>query len=353
MHPESEEIRAYLARAYFYRVRDALRQKQYREALRFIEGAELWGGQPGEAATFRAMIYMDQEEYDLAKRWAEVGLAYGDEVDPAYLHFVIGKIHYEREELGKAATALEASLGFEENAEVRDYLNRAVKEDRVAGDFDRQRLSHFIVKYEGDSMEDTGRMVLNSLERSYAALTSQLSFSPQNPVVVILYSRRSYREMGGPHWSAGYFDGKIRVPVRGLERLDQHLNATLHHELAHAFVYGIAGDNCPRWLQEGMAEFAEGTRTVNFGRDLARALEASNGMSSCIATARCDIRLFYNSSASMVEFLHQQRGMPGLKEILLELGNGHGIDEALRTVIGRDQLGLVREWEHFIRRRYS
>ena len=352
-YPGSEEIRAYLARAYFYRVSGAFRSKQYPQALRFIEKAESWGGKPGEAATFRAMIYLVQANHDLAKKWAEVGLAYGNDVDPAFLHFVVGKVHYEREELSKAVSSFEASLSFEESAEVRSYLERAKREDRVADGFDRQRLSHFIVRYEGDSMEDTGRMVLDSLERSYAALTSQMNFSPQNPVVVILYSRRSYREMGGPHWSAGYFDGKIRVPVQGLERLDQHLNATLHHELAHAFVHGIAGDNCPRWLQEGMAEYAEGTRTEAFGHELARAVEASNGMPHCIATARCDVRLFYNASASLVEFIHQQRGMPGLRSILLELGKGQRIDDALRTVTGKDQLGLVQEWEHFIKRRYS
>ena len=81
----------------------------------------------------------------------------------------------------------------------------------VADRFDRQRLSHFIVKYEGEAMEDTGRMVLGSLERSYAYLKSTLSFEPAEPIVVLLYARQDYAALGGPHWSAGFFDGKVRA----------------------------------------------------------------------------------------------------------------------------------------------
>ena len=72
-------------------------------------------------------------------------------------------------------------------------------------------------------MEDTGRLVLGSLERSYGFLKSRLDFEPKELVVVILYSRRDYSELGGPKWLAGLFDGKVRVPVRGLVNLDNHV----------------------------------------------------------------------------------------------------------------------------------
>ena len=105
------------------------------------------------------------------------------------------------------------ALAMRDDPEIRQSLERATLEARTARGFDQKRLSHFIVSYEGETMESTGRMVLDALERSRASLISQLGYEPQEPVVVILYSQRSYREMGGPHWSAGYFDGKIRMPV--------------------------------------------------------------------------------------------------------------------------------------------
>jgi hypothetical protein len=227
-----------------------------------------------------------------------------------------------------------------------------MREMRVADGYDRQRLSHFIVKYEGESMEETGRMVLRSLERSHSYLKSTLGFEPAEPVVVILYSRREYAELGGPHWSAGYFDGKVRVPVRGLVSLDKHVEATLRHELTHAFIYARAGDNCPRWLHEGVAEYCEGVRSERFGNVLAKKIEAQGDFSYCVIGQKCDVRYFYPASTSVVEYILKVRGMGGIRDLLEHLGAGKDIDQALREVTGRDELGLMNEWQQFMRRRY-
>ena len=154
-------------------------------------------------------------------------------------------------------------------------------------------------------------MVIDTMDRSYASLVSLFGFEPSERVVVILYSRRDYRDMGGPHWSAGLFDGKIRVLVRGLERLDEHIKTTLHHELAHAFIHARAGKSAPRWLHEGLAEYVEGTRTEENGKLLARVINSGQSFNQCLPTARCDVRLFYPAAASMVDYMIQKRGMGG------------------------------------------
>lgn len=351
-HPGVEWLREYVIAAYLLAAGKEIRARRYREALRYLDDCEDWGPPPGDIASFRAVIYAAEEEWEPAMRWAETAIAYGSEANPAEMYHIIGKSHYYREEMKRAIEAFETALDIRDDPTIRASLQRALQEARAAAGYDSQRLAHFIVRYEGASMEDTGRMVIDTMDRSYASLVSQLGFEPSERVVVILYSRRDYREMGGPHWSAGLFDGKIRVPVRGLERLDEHIKTTLHHELAHAFIHAKAGKAAPRWLHEGLAEYVEGTRTEQHGELLARVINSGQSFEHCLPTARCDVRLFYPAAASMVDYMIQRRGMGAIRDVLTALGEGHDIDASLNRVLGSDVSGLIRDWEHFIRRRY-
>jgi hypothetical protein len=47
------------------------------------------------------------------------------------------------------------------------------------------------------------------------------------------------------------------------------------------------------------------------------------------------------------------RGVGGIRDVLSALGQGNDIDASLRRVLGKDQGALIREWEHFVSRRYS
>ncbi|MGH9334550.1 MAG: basic secretory protein-like protein, partial [Vicinamibacteria bacterium] len=299
--PQETEIREYIAAAYLLLAGKEIRARRYNEALRVVDEAEKWSSDGGQIATFRAVIYGALESWELAEKWARTALAYGARGNEADLHHLLGKVHYYREEMGKAIEEFRKALSLKEDPEIRASLERAELEARTAAGFDQKRLSHFIVRYEGETTESTGRMVLDALERSHATLVSQLGFEPSEPVVVLLYSRRSYREMGGPHWSAGLFDGKIRVPVGGLSQVDDQIRGTLHHELVHAFIHSRAGESAPRWLHEGVAEYMEGARAAESGPLLARVLDDGASFEHCLPTAQCDVRIFYPAATSLVD----------------------------------------------------
>ena len=55
----------------------------------------------------------------------------------------------------------------------------------------------------------------------------------------------------------------------------------------------------------------------------------------------------------MVDYMIQKRGMGGIRDVLTALGEGDDIDASLNRVTGYDTNRLIRDWEHFIRRRYS
>jgi hypothetical protein len=351
--PDEPALREYVAAAHLLLAGKEIRARRFDDALRTVSRAEAWGASSGQVATFRAVIYGQLESWDAAEKWARTALAYGARDNAAEMHHLVGKAHYFREELADAIEEFRLALELKEDASIRASLERAELEARTSSGFDRRRLSHFIVTYEGRTMENTGRMVLDTMERSYSTLVSQFGFEPGEPVVVILYSGRSYQEMGGPHWSAGMFDGKIRVPVAGLERLDQHIQTTLHHELVHAFVHSRGGGSVPRWLHEGIAEHMEGVRSAQHGKRLASILNQGKSLDHCLSSANCDVEIFYPASASVVDFMVQSRGMGGIRDVLVSLGQGNEVDTSLREVFGRDETELFREWQHYVKRRFS
>jgi hypothetical protein len=65
------------------------------------------------------------------------------------------------------------------------------------------------------------------------------------------------------------------------------------------------------------------------------------------------VRVFYPAAASLVDYVIQMRGMGGIRDLLGALGEGNDIDGALRRVLGKDEAGLIRDWEHFVSRRYG
>ena len=352
-YPDVEWLREYVLAAHFLLAGQKIRARRFREALTYVNGLEDWGAEAGDIATLRAVIYSEQQEWEVAKSWAETAIAYGKTSQSAEMYHIVGKAHYYRQEISRAVEFFEKALDLGDNPKIRASLNKALSEARAGGGNKTQRLAHFIVSYDGGAMESTGRMVIDTMDRSYASLKSQLGFEPPERVVVILYTRRDYNEMGGPDWSAGLFDGKIRVPVRGLQRLDERIKTTLHHELAHAFIHARAGKNAPRWIHEGIAEYVEGVRTQDNGELLGRVLREGQSFESCLPTARCDPRMFYPAASSMVDYVIQQRGMGGIRDILTALGEGEDVDSVLRRIVGHDVRGLIRDWEHFIKRRYG
>ncbi|MGH9462734.1 MAG: peptidase MA family metallohydrolase [Vicinamibacteria bacterium] len=347
--PDEPGIGEYVFKAYLLLAIRQFGERRFRDTLASVAQADKWGASRRDVARISARTYLELQDMERAFQWAQAALAFGADAD---MYSVLGNVYYLREELVKAIEAWEQSLALKEDGTVRAALERARREADVEGEYDKERLAHFIVKYEGETMEQTGRLVLGSLEKSHGFLKSRLDFEPKEPIVVILYARRDYNELGGPDWSAGLFDGKVRVPARGLVSLDQNIESTLRHELTHAFLYAQAGQGAPRWLQEGMAEYCEGTDASQFGEMLAERIEQDENFAYCLVGSRCDVRLFYPAATSVVDYLIQNRGMGGIKDLLTLLGQGHDIDSALDNVMGRDELGLMNDWQHFMRRRY-
>src|SRR5262249_23079862 len=136
---------------------------------------------------------------------------------------------------------LRSSLAVHETAEARALLARIQKGLADENGMTEQRISHFNVRYDGESHEDVGREGLRALERHYATLVVSLDHQPQVTIPVILFSQQAYFDASGaPAWSGGAYDsidGRIRIPIGGLTAsLTPDMDGVLIHEVTHAFI---------------------------------------------------------------------------------------------------------------------
>ena len=156
-----------------------------------------------------------------------------------------------------------------------------------------------------------------------------------------LFPTRAFREVTqSPDWVGGLYDGKIRVPLGGLESLTRRAKQVLSHELTHAVIHSKSRGNCPRWLHEGLAQRAENKRlTPERRREIAEQLAGRD------ASDWDEERFSYPMALSLTRYLESRWGFDTLVSLLDLLGEGEELDSALRRFYGEDYAAICRRWK--------
>jgi len=219
---------------------------------------------------------------------------------------------------------------------------------------------HFYVKYRRGSEEIAG-LVLEAAEYFYPALALEFGYSCQHKIPVILYSSRS--ELSGAYgWGSGesamgvYWAGTIGVldprlwlaasPPKGDVRKEFLASGPLAHEITHLMVDYVSAGRCPRWLNEGIAQYYEyvlaGTEPVT--------LDSGTGSVYTLRELETDFEglpdweLAYWQSLDIVRYLAGRFGRDSLVRLLGEMGRGASLSEALESVCGITPEELELQW---------
>jgi hypothetical protein len=79
-----------------------------------------------------------------------------------------------------------------------------------------------------------------------------------NVQVHLMPEEEYYALTSAPEWTnAIFYEGEILIPVRKTTS-HESINRTIRHEFTHAVVDAMSDGKCPGWLDEGLAQWAEG-----------------------------------------------------------------------------------------------
>lgn len=96
---------------------------------------------------------------------------------------------------------------------------------------------------------------------THELFTKMLGELPAVETTVQLMDESAFFEVtGAPSWTnAIFYRGRIMMPLPETGAIDQeNLERSLRHEYTHAIISSLSGGKCPGWLDEGLAQWAEG-----------------------------------------------------------------------------------------------
>src|SRR5581483_10108960 len=264
---------------------------------------------------------------------------------------VLGYAQFATDHSKDAIESWKKSISLRPDASLQQMIARAQRETSTEGNFSERESGHFSLHYEGtQSSESLREQIFSTLESAYQDLSREFGSEPRQSIEVILYTGQDYFDVTrAPSWTGALNDGKIRIPLRGVNYVSSDFARVLKHELTHSFVNQATQGRCPTWLNEGIAQMLEPKALGSLGTPLARLfkndqavpLNVLEGGFMGLSTAQA--QLAYAESLATTEYIRDRYGMSDIMRILQRLGQGESTESALRSTIHCDYRELQEE----------
>lgn len=149
----------------------------------------------------------------------------------------------------------------ESGASGRDFdamLTRLERELDAEWDFVEFSTPHFRLSFAQGEDRAAAEVVSQVLEDAYFHVGRKFDLFPETPTEVVLYASEDFHSVTQtPDWTGGVYDGRIKLPVRGIADGGKLLERTLRHEYGHVLITQLGNGQIPVWLNEGAAIWAE------------------------------------------------------------------------------------------------
>ncbi len=274
---------------------------------------------------------------------------------------MLGFVQFASDHTPDAIRSWKKSLTLRPDATVSQYLARAERESTAESDFSQRESSHFNLHFEGrDTSETFRRDLLATLDAEYDDLVRDLGYSPHNNIAVTLYTQQAFFDVTrAPSWTGALNDGKLRIPISGVQRITAELARVLKHELTHSFISQMSSNRCPTWLNEGIAQIEEGRSAASYGHQLAKLFAAGNEIpfnmleGSFMGFSTPEAVVAYTESLAATEYIRDAYGMSEITRILERIAQGSSTEAALRATVHSDYRQLQDEMTRKLKERYG
>jgi tetratricopeptide (TPR) repeat protein len=263
---------------------------------------------------------------------------------------LIGDIEYASQRLERARLAWEKAQQLSPSAGVAKRLSRLKSEAAVEQKLARAGNAYFDLRYQDEMSPKQADELLEALMDARKMVGREFRFWPDRRMVVLIYSKAGFAKVRrGPEWAVGVYDGKIRVqyPMPGFR-------STLVHEYTHAIIHHLAGNHCPRWLNEGLAEFEESKLERPSLESLRVAFRADELISiHALDSALRDkdwhrAHLAYEQSYTLASYLADTYPFYRIKLVLEQLGAGASIEQAINSELHTSLSQIEEAWQAWL-----
>ncbi len=274
---------------------------------------------------------------------------------------MLGYAQFASDHTKDAIASWKRSLELRPDAKVEGFLAKAQREQNVESDFVQGESSHFVLHYEGKQTSESFRgQILAALESDYDDLARDLGNPPRDNILVTLYTEQAFFDVThAPTWSGAMNDGKLRIPVSGLNSMTPELAHVLKHELAHSFITQLSAGRCPPWLHEGIAQLLEPKSLGGDGHQLSLLFKGQRNIplnmleGSFQNFSGAQAYLAYAESLAAVSYINDSYGMSDIQRILQRISQGNSTEAALRATIHSDYGQLESDVARYLADKYG
>jgi tetratricopeptide (TPR) repeat protein len=346
------------ALANYYAADFARNNGKLEAAVTYFERARGFDENDALAAN-HASVLLQLRRYSDALAAAQAAVRLGPNNGSA--HAILAFAQYSVGRMKEALATIKKAYEIQPDGQIKELLDKIERESNAEGDFREQTSNHFNLRYEGGAAPALlRRQLLDTLEFHYDELVRELDYAPREPIAVILYTNQQYFNVTrAPAWTGALNDGKLRIPISGLQEVSSDLSRILKHELAHSFINSVSRGRAPTWLNEGVAQLLEPQTTGGNGPRLAalyaanRAIPLNELEAPFIRFSAEEAQVAYAQSLVSAEYIREQYGMSSLNFILKRIGEGQSTEASLRTNIHSGYAQLQRELAEWLKRTYG
>ena len=274
------------------------------------------------------------------------GIVYPD------VYYLLGEIYYEGNRLQKAIENWEIAQSQSPRDAIRSKITKAKKELKVDEKLSNKISCNFVLKYDQDDAYSS-ELVLHSLVNSYNTLAYDFGWYENSEFTVILYSNEDFTDiLNVPSWAAAIYDGKIRIPFQYASLNVDELDAIIRHELTHALIHRMAGNNVPAWLHEGIAQYKDGVDDTASKEVLKQAVTGNslipfNNLKGGFVNFKensTKVKIAYAESLGFIEYLIDNYGFYTIIDLLKNYNNYSSLDELFTSVYRLSLNQLENGW---------
>jgi tetratricopeptide (TPR) repeat protein len=329
------------------------------QARRYFENALHFQPENSTVLIYYAALLVRTGNPSQALSYAQRAVSASPNSPDAYT--VLGYAQQASDHTRDAVASWKHSLELRPDPAVQQYLAKAQREQNVETDFAQRESGHFVLHYEGKQTSESFReQILAALESDYDDLARDLGTPPRDNILVTLYTEQAFFDVTrAPSWSGALNDGKLRIPINGLNSMTPELARVLKHELAHTFINQLSAGRCPPWLHEGIAQLLEPKSLGSDGRQLAQLFKSQNNIplnvleGSFLRFSGGQAYLAYAESLAAVTYINDTYGMGDIQRILQLLSQGNSTEAALRATIHSDYGQLESEVAKYLADKYG